>query len=297
MHTMPRTAQKVDELAEEGEHMTDALQEVLSVAEEQGTVTWSDVSDDITSGEWGRLIEKGMLTDADGEGFVVEDPDGIREALDEADPTDGSDQDMSWTTYDKLAAMSAVGLFAGYAFGSVRQMIGSTIDLIVGPLNELLPFYMVILVLAVMTGLASAIFQDNLGNTEVMGEYREKTEKLKERREKAKERGDDEALEKIQEEQMEMMSENLGVFKAQFRPMVWIMLFTIPVFLWLYWMTIDVGIAGGSPALVLPIAGEISSWRTQLVGPMEVWIIWYFVCSLGFGQIMRKALNVQTTPG
>ncbi|WP_336326293.1 DUF106 domain-containing protein [Halovenus sp. HT40] len=294
---MPRTAQKVDELAEEGEHMTDALQEVLSVAEEQGTVTWSDVSDDITSGEWGRLIEKGMLTDADGEGFVVEDPDGIREALDEADPTDGSDQDMSWTTYDKLAAMSAVGLFAGYAFGSVRQMIGSTIDLIVGPLNELLPFYMVILVLAVMTGLASAIFQDNLGNTEVMGEYREKTEKLKERREKAKERGDDEALEKIQEEQMEMMSENLGVFKAQFRPMVWIMLFTIPVFLWLYWMTIDVGIAGGSPALVLPIAGEISSWRTQLVGPMEVWIIWYFVCSLGFGQIMRKALNVQTTPG
>ena len=293
---MPRTAQKVDELAEEGEHMTDALQKVLSVAEEQGTVTWSDVSEEITSGEWGRLIEKGMLTDADGEGFVVEDPDGIREALDEADPTDVADQDMSWTTYDKLAAMSAIGLFAGYAFGSVRQMIGSTIDLIVGPLNELLPFYMVILVLAVLTGLASAIFQDNLGNTEVMGEYREKTEKLKERREKAKERGDDEALEKIQEEQMEMMSENLGVFKAQFRPMVWIMLFTIPVFLWLYWMTIDVGVPGGSPALVLPIAGEISSWRTKLVGPMEVWIIWYFVCSLGFGQIMRKALNVQTTP-
>jgi uncharacterized membrane protein (DUF106 family) len=293
---MPRTARKVDELAEEGEHMTDALQAVLSVAEEQGTVTWSDVSDDITSGEWGRLIEKGMLTDADGEGFVINDPDGIHDALEEADPDDASDQDTSWTTYDKLAAMSAVGLFAGYAFGSVRQMIGSTINLVVGPLNELLPFYMVVLVLAVITGLASAIFQDNLGNTEVMGEYQEKTEKLKERREKAKERGDDEALEQIQQEQMEMMSENLGVFKQQFRPMVWIMLFTIPVFLWLYWMTIDVGVAGSSPALVLPIAGEISSWRTKLVGPMEVWIIWYFVCSMGFGQIMRKALNVQTTP-
>ncbi|MXR51120.1 DUF106 domain-containing protein [Halovenus sp. WSH3] len=294
---MPRTAQKVDELAEEGEHMTDALQAVLSVAEEQGSVTWSDVSDEITSGEWGRLIETGMLTDADGEGFVIEDPDGIREALDEADPADLSDQDTSWTTYDKLAAVTAVGMFAGYAFDSARQAIGSTIDILVGPLNDLLPFYVVILVLAVMTGLASAIFQDNLGNTEVMSDYREQTEKLKERREKAKERGDDEALEQIQQEQMEMMSENLGVFKAQFRPMVWIMLFTIPVFLWLYWMTIDVGVGGSSPALVLPIAGEISSWRTKLVGPMEVWIVWYFVCSLGFGQIMRKALNVQTTPG
>jgi len=294
---MPRTAQKVDELAEEGEHMTDALQAVLSVAEEQGTVTWSDVSDDITSGEWGRLIEKGMLTDADGDGFVVEDPDGIRDALDDAEPADVEDEDTSWTTYDKLAALTAVGLFAGYAFGSVRQVIGSTIDIVIGPLNTFLPFYVVVLVLAVMTGLASAIFQDNLGNTEVMGEYREKTEKLKERREKAKERGDDEALEQIQQEQMEMMSDNLGVFKQQFRPMVWIMLFTIPVFLWLYWMTIDVGVAGSSPVIVMPIAGEISSWRTQLVGPMEVWIVWYFVCSLGFGQIMRKALNVQTTPG
>ena len=31
---MPRTARKVDELAEEGEHMTDALGTVLTVAEE-----------------------------------------------------------------------------------------------------------------------------------------------------------------------------------------------------------------------------------------------------------------------
>ncbi len=294
---MPRTAQKVDDLADEGEHMTDALQAVLSVAEEQGTVTWGDVSDDITSGEWGRLIEKGVLTDADGEGFVVEDPDGIRDALDEADPADMSDEETSWTKYDKLAALSAVSLFAGYALGSVRQLIGGTIDIILGPLNELLPFYVVIMILAVLTGLASAILQDNLGNTAVMGEYREKTEDLKERREAAKERGDDEALEEIQKEQMEMMSENLGVFKSQFRPMVWIMLFTIPVFLWMYWMTIDVGVGGSSPALVLPIAGEVSSWRTKLVGPMEVWIVWYFVCSMGFGQIMRKALNVQTTPG
>lgn len=294
---MPRTAQKVDDLADEGEHMTDALTAVLSVADEQGTVTWSDVSDEITSGEWGRLIEEGMLTDADGEGFVVEDPDGIRDALEDADPVDTSDDDASWTKYDKLAALLAVGLFAGYALQDVRQLIGGTIDIVVGPLNELLPFYVVIMILAVLTGLASAILQDNLGNTAVMGEYREKTEELKERREKAKERGDDEALEEIQQEQMEMMSENLGVFKAQFRPMVWIMLFTVPVFLWMYWMTIDVGVGGSSPALVLPIAGEVSSWRTKLVGPMEVWIVWYFVCSMGFGQIMRKALNVQTTPG
>ncbi len=293
---MPRTAQKVDELADEGEHLTSALASVLDVAEEKGTVTWSDVSDDISSGEWGRLIEKGLLRDADGEGFVVDDPEGAREALEDADPAAMSDHDTSWTKYDKLAGVSVVLMFFGYAFSSARNAIGETLNIFIGPLEAVLPFHLVILVLALLTGLFSAIMQDNLMDETVMAEYKEKTQSLKERREKAKERGDDEALEKIQEEQMEMMTENLGVFKAQFRPMVWIMLFTIPVFLWMYWMILDVGVAENSTAIVIPIGGEISDWRSGIVGPIEMWIVWYFLCSLSFSQIMRKALNVQTTP-
>jgi len=293
---MPRTAQKVDELADEGEHMTDALVTVLEVAEEEGTVTWSAVSDDISSGEWGRLIEKGFLTDAGGDGFVVDDPEGVREALEDADPDSVSDEDTSWTKYDKMAGVAVLGMFAGYALPSARNTIGETMDLFLGPLESTLPFYLVIMVLAVLTGLFSAIMQDNLMNAEVMGEYQEKTQRLKERRKKAKERGDEEALEKIQQEQMEMMTDNLGVFKAQFRPMVWIMLLTIPVFLWMYYMILDVGVTQSSPVIVIPIAGEVSSWKTGIVGPMQMWIVWYFLCSLCFGQIMRKSLNVQTSP-
>ena len=71
---MARTAPKVERLAEDGEAMTDALSTVLAAAEESGTVTWSDVSEDLTSGEWGRLIESGLLIDADGEGFVEDFP-------------------------------------------------------------------------------------------------------------------------------------------------------------------------------------------------------------------------------
>lgn len=294
---MPRTEQKVATLADEGEHMTDALSSVLAVADEKGKVTWGDVSDKISTGEWGRLIEKGLLVDADGDGFVVEDPEGVREALDEADPsTKSGDQDVSFTTYDKAAIVVVMGMFVGYAFQSARQAIGGTINLAFGPLENLLPFYVVILILAVLTGLFSSIMQDNLMNPDIMGDYKEKTQALKERREAAKERGDDEALEKIQQEQMEMMSENLGMFKAQFRPMIWIMLLTIPVFLWLYWMVLDVGITYSSPVIVFPYFGEMETWRTGVVGPIQVWLVWYFVCSLGLTQIMRKALNVQTTP-
>jgi len=295
---MPRTAQKVDDLAAEGEHMTDALSTVLDVAESKGSVTWSDVSDEMSSGEWGRLIEKGLLVDAGGDGFVVDDPDGVREALDEADPSVTDDADLSWTVYDKMAAMTVLGMFLGYALPDVRAVVGNTINVVLGPLQSFLPFYLVVMVLAILTGVFSAFFQDNLGNTDVMGDYREKTQELKDRREKAKERGDDEELERIQEEQMEMMSENLGVFKAQFRPMVWIMTVTIPVFLWMFWAVRDSTVeAAVDPVIIMPFVGEVSSWTAGVAGPFQAWLLWYIVCSFGFGQIVRKALNVQTTPG
>jgi uncharacterized membrane protein (DUF106 family) len=130
-----------------------------------------------------------------------------------------------------------------------------------------------------------------------MGEYQGRMQELKERREAAKERGDDAELERIKEEQMEAMGDQLGMFKAQFRPMVWIMLLTIPAFLWMYWMILDVGVGNGqSTVAVLPLMGEITNWNAGGLGPMPAWIIWYFLCSLGFTQLLRKALNVETTP-
>jgi uncharacterized membrane protein (DUF106 family) len=294
---MARTAPKVERLADDGEAMTDALGEVLTVAEEQGTVTWGDVSEDITSGEWGRLIESGLLVDADGDGFVVDDPDGVREALEETDAApDGDEDDGGWSQWDKLAALGTVGLFAGYSINSVRDAIGGTLDIALGPLADVLPFYVLILVLAVFTGATSSILQDNMMDMSGMGDHQEKMEKIKERRKEAKERGDDEALDRIEEEQMELMSDQMGMFKKQFRPMVWIMLINIPVFLWIYWMVFGPGLATSSPVMTLPIIGEVESWREGLVGPMQAWIVWYFLCSLSFTQVIRKALNVQTSP-
>jgi len=293
---MARIAPKVERLADDGEALTDALAKVLAVAEEQGTVTWSDVSDDLTSGEWGRLIESGLLVDADGEGFVIDDPDGVREALEETDAEPEEDEDSGWSRWDKLAGLATLGLFAGYSINSVRDAIGGTIDIALGPLADVLPFYILILVLAVFTGATSSILQDQLMDMSGMGDHQEKMEAIKERRKAAKERGDDEALDEIEQEQMELMTDQMGMFKKQFRPMVWIMLINIPVFLWIYWMVFGAGMSVTSPVMTLPIFGEVESWQVGLVGPMQAWIVWYFLCSLSFTQVIRKALNVQTSP-
>jgi len=299
---MARTASKVADLAEEDGELLEALEVVLDVAEESGTVEWADVSDRMSSGQWGRLIEKGLLVDAGGSGFVVDDPDGVREALsddeveDAADFSSDDDGESSWSQYDKVAALGALGMFAGYSISSVRNAIGSVLDVVFGPLEAMLPFYVVIMILAMLTGLYSTLLQANLMDMDKMAEYQEQMKAIQEKRKDAKERGDDEALDEIQSEQMDAMGDQMGMFKEQFRPMVWIMLLTIPVFLWMYWMILPGSGQSVSPeTMVMPLVGSVS-WQQGVLGPLQAWILWYFLCSMGFTQLIRKSLNIQTTP-
>ena len=88
--------------------MEAALEYLLDRADE-GTVSWGDVSDELTSGQWGRLIEIGLLVDSDGEGFDVADPEGVRNALedDDLELPDAPDGDSSWSKWDKMAAVGS----------------------------------------------------------------------------------------------------------------------------------------------------------------------------------------------
>jgi uncharacterized membrane protein (DUF106 family) len=310
---MARTAQRVEDLIDEDPDMRDALRTVLDRAED-GRVTWGGVSDDLTSGQWGRLIERGVLEKTDGEGCEISDPDEVAAVVGGASAAsiadggtttasatgtstssdvDVDDEDSSWSVYDKMAAVGALGLFAGYSLPNIRNAIAGALDIGLGPLEAALPFYAVILVLALFTGLYSTILQDNLMDTSKMAKYQERLQEIQEREKKAKERDDEEALDQIQEEKMEAMGDNLGMFKEQFRPMVWIMLFTIPVFLWMYWMILEH--PGELGSIVIPLVGE-REWTTGVLGPIQVWIVWYFLCSMGFTQVIRKTFNIQTTP-
>ena len=318
---MTRTAEKIDALVREDSSMADALEAIREEADKNGgEVQWADVSDELTSGQWGRLIEKGVLVDGD-EGFAIADREAYDRALDGNGDGGGSsavasadvdidDEESSWSQWDKLAGVGALLLMPGYWFDSIRNVVGGTIDIVLGPLDAALPFYAVILSVALITGLYSSLLQANLMNTEVMGKYQERMKAVQEeqkdlrkRKKEAEDRGASEAeierleneLEQVREEQMEAMADNLGMFKEQFRPMVWIMLLTIPLFLWMYWKIQSVGLSGAEATAVLPIVGS-TDWQAGLVGPMPAWIVWYFLCSMGFSQILRKSLNIDMSP-
>jgi uncharacterized membrane protein (DUF106 family) len=303
---MARTEQKVRDLVSSDAGMRSAVETVLDRADDgDGSVAWVDVKGDLTSGQWGRLIERGVLVDGE-DGFELADPAGTRAAIEngassssatatatDADAVEGT----TWSVYDKGAAVVTVGLFLGYSYAPIRNVIGGTMHVALGPIAEMLPFYAVVMVLALATGLYSTLLQANLMDMDKMGAYQAQMKELQERRKEAQENDDDEALERIQEEQMDAMGDQLGMFKEQFRPMVWIMFLTIPVFLWMYWA---IGIGGGEvhialDSVVLPIRGSVE-WKDGVAGPMQAWIVWYFLCSMAFTQIIRKGLDIDMTP-
>jgi uncharacterized membrane protein (DUF106 family) len=305
---MARAEQKVNDLLAEDSDMADALSTVLSRADASDTVEWADVKGDLTSGQWGRLIEKGVLRSANSGGFSVKNPEEVRAALngDErsasiSDATEKSDDDggdSGWSIYDKIAGVCALAFLPAYWYPPIRNAVGNTMDIVLGPLGAVIPFYAVIIVLSVLTGLYSTLIQGNLMNSEKMGEVQEKMNDIQERRKEAKERGDEEAIERIQQEQMDAMGDYMGSMKTMFRPMVWITLLTIPVFVWLIWMIGRGGesqLAAADMTVIFPLVGQIK-WTAGIVGPMQAWIVWYFLCSIGFRQLIQKSLNIQTTP-
>jgi uncharacterized membrane protein (DUF106 family) len=304
---MARIEEKVRDLVSSDAEMRGAVETVLERSE-GGEVKWVDVKGDLTSGQWGRLIEKGVLVDGD-EGFRLADPEATRAGLENGStgastPSASSSaatddiEGSSWSTYDKGAALVTVVLFVGYSWKPLRDIIGGVMNVALGPLQEVLPFYAVVMVLALATGLYSTLLQANLMDMDKMSAYQERMKDIQERRKQAKENDDDEALDQIQQEQMEAMGDQMGMFKEQFRPMVWIMFLTIPVFLWMYWA---IGVGGNASPhanlgnLVLPLIGE-KAWTDPVLGPMQAWIVWYFLCSMGFTQIIRKSLNIDISP-
>jgi len=299
---MVRTEKRVRELVSEDSEMRDVLETVLDRADD-GEVGWTDVKGEIESGQWGRLIEKEVLVEGE-TGFRIDDPDAVREAL------DGGDDDLtsssvdlddvestSWSKWDKLAGVGTLMFMVGYAYTPIRNVVGETLDLGLGPLLDVLPFYAVVLLLAMTTGLYSTVLRALLMDMDKMSAYQDRMKDIQERRKEAKERGDDAAMQEIQEEQMEAMGDQLGMFKEQFRPMAWIMFLTIPVFLWMYWA---IGARGASShhvltEVVFPIWGTLE-WTEPMLGPIRPWIFWYFLCSTASIQIIQKAMDIEMSP-
>ncbi len=308
---------KIENLMEEDPEVAEVLESIVETERSKGEVQWADVREDASSGQWGRLIEKGVLEESGGDGFVLVDIDEVEDVLGisgEGESTvdqviaefedEQEDLDTSWSIYDKTVAIFGVFLIVfGYRDEDIQAMFGDAINLAVDPLHQGagLEYYLIVLLLAVLTGLYSSYLQLYLMDWDWIKIQQKKVKKIQSELKEAQMSGDEGRKEELQDEQMEAMGEQMKMFKMQFRPSVWILVLTLPLFLWMFW-TFSTRFGGSPhidqmPVLVMPFAGEMEFSESVFSWPrfLEAWLLWYIICSFGFGQILRKALGVNPT--
>ncbi len=191
---------------------------------------------------------------------------------------------------DKAALAVGFVLFFGIMISAeLREGLGVATGHLVGWLPEILPFHVVIFILAAVTGLYASLIQKYTMDWEFLRTQQEKMQTLQRRMKEAQLSGDQARIQAMQSEQMKMVSDQGKMMQMQFKPMLYIGIISIPLFMWAYsYIALP---ENSGLTMVFPFWGE-HPINSTVLGPILYWFYWYFVCSLPVSQIIRKALNI-----
>ena len=203
--------------------------------------------------------------------------------------------------YGMFIALAAMfGIMLLYQWEWARQTIAGIVDIVIGPFVAMgLPFFALILILATITGFYSSLIQKYTIDYEKMAEVQDKMKEFNVKFREAQMSGDERLIKKMQARQQAMMAEQMQMTQQQFKPMIYILIVTIPIFFWIYENIrtmpmageVTAAIADLSNAIVIPFAG-LSSYFDIYLWVFPFWLLWYMLCSLCMTQIIRKALNI-----
>jgi uncharacterized membrane protein (DUF106 family) len=188
---------------------------------------------------------------------------------------------------DKVALAVGFVLFFGIMISAeLRHSLGVGMDYAVGWLPGILPFPVVLFVLAAITGLYASLIQKYTMDWDFMKAQQEKMRNVQREMREAQLSGDQARQQQLQNEQMKMVSEQGKMMQMQFKPMLYIGIVSIPLFMWAY-----LYIGEHQLVMTFPFWGEKIITGT-IWGPLIYWFFWYFICSIPISQIIRKALNI-----
>ena len=174
----------------------------------------------------------------------------------------------------------------------VRTTIGSAMDAILGPLlvePVLLPFYVVILILSALTGLYSSLLQKYTVDYERIQEAQEGMKEFQKEYRDAQLSKDEKRIKKLESKRDKMMKEQMEASQANFRPMAYILLVSLPIFFWLIYKMPT--LSDEAARVILPYFGAMSIYHGS-IWIVPAWILWYMLCSLCISQVIRKSMNI-----
>jgi len=194
-----------------------------------------------------------------------------------------------WDKYGIWIAMGFMMLVMwAYTVEWLRVGVGQAIDSVLAPLvsNFGIPFYILIVILSAFTGLYSSILQKYTIDYEKMTESQQRMKEFQTEYREATLSQDEKKIKKLEARKDRLMKEQMEMSQQQFKPMIYIMVLTIPIFFWLLYR-----LAQTTTTITLPYYG-MQALTDPIIWVIPAWIFWYMICSITVSQVIRKALNI-----
>lgn len=193
-----------------------------------------------------------------------------------------------------IMVFAFIVMFASLAY---RNEVGNALDVVLGPFADFIgEFLIIILILSVVTGIYTSVVQKYTMNWELMAkskEYQKQIRDLQKEYMEAKKENNQHKMKKIEKKRTEVMRKQTQfsgeMFKQQMKPMAYIMIITIPIFMWI-WMYVE-----SHPDMVVtfPLFG-VTELSSAFVFSLPFWVLWYMMCSIPLTQVVRKALGIRS---
>ena len=200
---------------------------------------------------------------------------------------------MPKSDFKQTLERAALALGFGMMFGIIllgerfRIQVGEVVQILLGPLPDILPFHIMLFVMAAITGLYASLIQKYTMDWELMRRVQDQMKNFQKDFREAQLADNQAKVKKMEAERSAMMNDQMQMTKQQFKPMAYISIISLPLFMWAY---LYIG-EHPDPTLIFPFWGEKMLTGFAL-GPIQYWIYWYFICSLPISQIIRKSLNI-----
>ncbi len=169
----------------------------------------------------------------------------------------------------------------------LREKIGNVIGIVLNPFLNFMPLHMIILILASLTGLYASLIQKYTMDWELIRRVQERMKNFQKELREANLVSNTARMKKLEAQRKDMMEDQMVMMKQQFKPMLYISIISMPLFFWVY---LAIG-KHPDTSIIFPFWGE-QKLTGLVLGPIQYWIYWYFICSLPVSQMIRKALNI-----
>jgi uncharacterized membrane protein (DUF106 family) len=190
---------------------------------------------------------------------------------------------------EKIILIAGFGIFIGSIFlpPAFRDTMSAAVNVIVSPINATMPFYMAVLIIAVIVTVFSTIIQKYTMDWDLSRRVMQKNQAFQKEFREAQLSGNKKKLKQLEEERMSMMEDQAEMSKQQLKPMGFIVFVSIPLFWWAYWYLMQPAQLGMK--MIFPLIGTVTLTDGFLLFPYWVW--WSLICSLAISSVVRKALN------